>query len=84
MIPIHVHAVTDYVVPALIAALIAALSRRPGRGSAARRILRTGPVWHAAYTVRTRYEGGPVPAPSMRTPLACDAVGARPLSGRDL
>ncbi|MBY0250344.1 MAG: hypothetical protein K2X54_03015 [Methylobacterium organophilum] len=79
MIPIHVHAVTDYAVPALIAAL----SRWPGRGSAARRILRTGPVWHAAYTVRTRYEGGLVPAPSMRTPLACDAVGARPLSGRD-
>ncbi|MGH1575256.1 hypothetical protein ACRAWG_37165 [Methylobacterium sp. P31] len=55
-------------------ALIAALSRR--RGPATRRIMQVGPVWHYAYTILTRYEGGLVPARSMRTHLACDAVGA--------
>lgn len=72
MIPTRVHAVTDYAFPALIAAL----SRRPGRGPATRRIMQVGPVWHAAYTVLTRYEGGLIPVLSMRTHLACDAVGA--------
>jgi hypothetical protein len=70
MIPTRVHAVTDYVFPTLIAVL----SRR--RGPATRRIMQAGPVWHGAYTVLTRYEGGLVPALSMRTHLACDAVGA--------
>ncbi|QGY01466.1 hypothetical protein MMSR116_05795 [Methylobacterium mesophilicum SR1.6/6] len=70
MIPSRVHAVSDYLFPALIAAL----SRR--RGPAARRIMRVGPVWHYAYTVLTRYEGGLVPVLSMRTHLACDALGA--------
>lgn len=70
MIPTRVHAVTDYLFPALIALL----SRR--RGMAARRIMQVGPVWHIAYTILTRYEGGLVPALSMRTHLACDAAGA--------
>ena len=70
MIPSRVHAVTDYVFPAMIAVL----SR--GRGPATRRIMRVGPVWHYAYSLLTRYEGGVVPALSMRAHLACDAVGA--------
>jgi hypothetical protein len=70
MVPSRVHAVTDYVFPALIAAL----SRR--RGAATRRIMQVGPVWHYAYTILTRYEGGLVPVLSMRTHLTCDAVGA--------
>lgn len=42
MIPPRVHAVTDYVLPTLIAAL----SRR--RGGATRRIMQIGPAWHFA------------------------------------
>ena len=38
--------------------------------------MQVGPVWHYAYTMLTRYEGGLVPAISLRTHLACDAVGA--------
>lgn len=70
MIPSRVHAVTDAVFPALIAAL----SRR--RGPATRRIRLAGPIWHFAHTVLTRYEGGLVPTLSMRSHLASDAVGA--------
>lgn len=38
--------------------------------------MQAGPFWHYGYTVLTRYEGGLVPAITMRTHLACDAVGA--------
>jgi hypothetical protein len=70
MIPSRVHAVIDDVFPALIAAL----SRH--RSPAVRRIMRVGPAWHYADTLLTRYEGGLVPALSMRTHLAYDAAGA--------
>lgn len=72
MIPTRLHALTDYLFPAGIAAL----SLSPRRGRATRRIMRVGPVWHYGYTLLTRYEGGLVPALGMRTHLACDAVGA--------
>lgn len=68
MIPTRVNAVTDYVVPTLIAAL---LRRRRG---ATRRIMQIGSVWHFAYSILTRYAGGLVPRLSMRAHLACDAV----------
>jgi hypothetical protein len=70
MVSSRTHALTDYLFPALIAAL----SR--SRGPATRRIMQVGPVWHYAYTLLTRYEGGLVPRLSMRAHLACDAVGA--------
>jgi hypothetical protein len=72
MIPSRLHALADYLLPAVIAAL----SLSPRRGQATRRIMQAGPVWHYGYTVLTRYEGGLVPSIPMRTHLACDAAGA--------
>ena len=72
MIPTRLHALADYLLPAVIAAL----SLSPRRGRATRRIMQAGPVWHYGYTVLTRYEGGLVPSIPMRTHLACDAAGA--------
>ena len=72
MIPTRLHALADYLLPAAIAAL----SFSPRRGRMTRRIMQAGPVWHYGYTVLTRYEGGLVPSITMRTHLACDAIGA--------
>lgn len=80
MISTRAHAVTDYLLPLGIAALAAS-----GRfGGPVRRIMQAGPVWHLAYTLLTRHEGGLAPVLSIRTHLACDATGALAFLGTGL
>jgi hypothetical protein len=43
-----------------------------------------GPVWHLAYTLLTRHEGGLLPVLPMRTHLALDAVSALSFVGAGL
>ncbi|GJE35618.1 hypothetical protein LDDCCGHA_5837 [Methylobacterium oxalidis] len=82
MVPTRLHALADYLLPAVIVAQ----SLSPHRGRATRRIMQAGPVWHYSYTLLTRYEGGShppsacgpilpamrlVPSPSWELPLSC-------------
>lgn len=80
MISTRLHAASDYAIPALIAAL----GRTKGRGSGTRRIMSVGPVWHLAYTLLTRHEGGLLPVLSMRAHLALDAASALSFVGAGL
>lgn len=72
VISTRLHAPTDYLAPLAIALI----GRQRSIGRPVRRLMTVGPIWHLGYTVLTRYEGGVVPLLSMRTHLACDAVGA--------
>ncbi|WP_245291956.1 hypothetical protein [Methylobacterium tarhaniae] len=80
MISRRLHAASDYAIPAFIAAL----GRTKGRGPGTRRIMSVGPVWHLAYTLLTRHEGGLLPVLSMRAHLALDAASALSVVGAGL
>jgi hypothetical protein len=80
VISTRLHAASDYAIPAFVAAL----GRMPGRGPGTRRIMGVGPVWHLAYTLLTRHQGGLLPVLPMRTHLALDALSALSFVGAGL
>ena len=71
MINTRLHAWSDYAIPGGIAAL----SLLPGLGPF-RVLTVAGPLYHLAYTLLSRHEGGVAPVIPMRTHLALDAAGA--------
>lgn len=72
MIPTRIHALSDYLLPLGIALL----SRNRRLGPPVRRLMTLGPIWHLAYALLTRYEGGVVPRISMKAHLALDRASA--------
>lgn len=72
MISTRTHAISDYLLPLGIATLAACRQFGPQ----IRRLAVIGPLYHVAYTVFTRHEGGIVPVIPMRTHLALDSIGA--------